>query len=376
MGISQKLFYSFLVLFSLALTLQLSCSSPTEPPPDDKITKWEVIPELAEADVRYILKHENTLYLTGLFTSREYRGSIWKTTDGENWTMLRTFEKAVGPLAISGDSLYCLGDSLFRYIISLDKWENVCQPYPLNTDVQAVSEMFFLDNKLYAFQNYFQPGSTYKIYFDGTIEDLSFYYSYFGGAKMIKKNLMDSWGFVRGMYHSGGFFIFTQEGFSVLRDGLTQQTLLNPPSNSMEIRNDTLFAGFRYPGIIKYLDENNFWRDYTDSIPTTRLDASSPYVEPTEISCLGDRMFVSTDIFGVMEWKNDVGFVDMAEGLRTYDWSDGKVFYPIVFLENINNILIAASGAPGYAAWGGHGVYIYKLTSGNYIQSKKMLLIN
>ncbi len=353
-------FFSIILLIAF-LTLTSSCSTPTEPPPDDKKTKWEIIPELAEADVRYILKHENTLYLTGLFTGREYRGSIWKTTDGENWTMLRTFEKAVGPLAINGDSLFCLGDSLFKYIIPTDTWENICQPWPLNTDVQAVSEMFFLDNELFAFQNFFQPGTVYKINFDGTVDDLSNQYGYVGASKMIKKNINDNWGYVRGMYHSGGFFKFDINGFVYLIDGLELQVILKPASNSMEIRNDTLFAGFRYPGIIKYLDESNVWRNYTDSIPTTRLDASSPYVEPTEISCVGERMFVSTDIFGVMEWKKGIGWIDMADGLRTYDWSNGKVFYPIVFLENIGNTLIAASGAPGYAAWGGYGVYKYKI---------------
>jgi hypothetical protein len=350
------------ILLMTATLLIQSCDKPTEPlPTEDKKEIWEVIPELAEIDVRYILKHDNTIYLTGLATGREYRGAIWKTSDGENWTMLRTFSKAVGPLALNGDSLYCLGDSLFRYFIPLNKWENVCQPYPLNTDVQAVSEMFFIDNELYAFQNYFQPGSTYMIHYDGTVDDLSLFYKYTSFSKMIKKTPTDNWGYVRGMYHSGGFFVFTLEGFSVLSDGLTQQVLLKPPSNSMEIKNDTLFAGFRYPGIIKYLDESNVWRNYTDSIPTTRLDATALYVEPTEISCLGDRMFVSTDIYGVLEWKKDHGWIDMAEGLRTYDWSNGMVFYPIVFLENINNTLIAASGAPGYAAWGGCGAYKYKI---------------
>ncbi|MDP2365924.1 MAG: hypothetical protein Q8M94_19405 [Ignavibacteria bacterium] len=352
-------FFSLISLITF-LILTSSCSSPTEPPPDDKKTTWEVIPELADMDVRYILKFNNTLFLSGLFTGREYRGAIWKTTDGENWTMLRTFEKAVGPLATNGDTLYCLGDSLFRYIIPLKVWENVCQPYPLNTDVQAVSEMIFFGNTLYAFENYFATAGVYKIDFSGNVENLAPFYMYTKFAKMIKKNVNDMWCYARGRYHSGGFFIFTLEGFSVLSDGLTQQVLLNPPSNSMEIRNDTLFAGFRYPGIIKYLDEANVWRDYSDSIPTTRLDATSPYVEPTEISCMGDRMFVSTDIFGVMEWKKGIGWIDMAEGLRTYDWSNGKVFYPIVFLENINNTLIAASGAPGYAAWGGNGVYKLK----------------
>jgi hypothetical protein len=364
-GYSMKKNISFylnlfsLILLNSFLILTSSCSSPTEPP-DDKKTKWEVIPELAEADVRYILKYNNTIYLTAVLGAN-WRGIIWKSNDGENWEMIRTFEKAVGPLAINGDSLFCLGDSLFKYTISTDTWENVCQPYPLNTDVQAVSEMFFLDNELFAFQNFFQPGTVYKINFDGTVDDLSNQYGYVGASKMIKKNINDNWGYVRGMYHSGGFFKFDINGFVYLINGLELQVILKPASNSMEIRNDTLFAGFRYPGIIKYLDESNVWRNYTDSIPTTRLDASSPYIEPTEISCVGERMFVSTDIFGVMEWKKGIGWIDMAEGLKTYDWSNGKVFYPVVFLENINNVLIAAYGAPGYAAWGGKGVYKYKV---------------
>lgn len=352
--------YILLALTVLIFSI-ISCDNTTEPqPPVDSKPKWEVIPELADLDVRYILKHDNTLYLTAV-KGMEWSGIILKSNDGENWKVMRTFEKAVGPLAVNGDSLFCLGDSLFKFIIPTDTWVNVCQPWPLNTDVQAVSEMFFLDDELFAFQNFFQPGGTYRIHYDGTIQDLSSYYGYFGGAKLIKKNINDNWGYVRGMYHSGGFFRFDKNEFVFLINGLSQQVILKPASNSMEIRRDTLFAGFRYPGIIKYLDESNVWRDYTDSIPTTRLDATSPYVEPTEISCLGDRMFVSTDIFGVMEWKKGIGWIDMAEGLRTYDWSDGKVFYPIVFLENINNTLIAASGAPGYAAWGGYGVYKYKL---------------
>ncbi len=229
----------------------------------------------------------------------------------------------------------------------------------LGTDISTVKQIKEKSDEEFWKQNYLFP--SYFKRTDDTIEDLSSYFGYLGGAKMIKKNEIDNWGYVRGMYHSGGFFRFNRDGFIYLIEGLTQQVILKPASNSMEIRNDTLFAGFRYPGIIKYLDESNVWRDYTDSIPTTRLDASSPYVEPTEISCFGDRMFVSTDIFGVLEWKKGTGWTDIAEGLRTYDWSDGKVFYPIVFLENIGNNLIAASGAPGYAAWGGYGVYRYNV---------------
>ena len=359
----MKLLLKLLALISVTLFI-LSCDS-TEPtdPPINNPAKWEVIPALADVDVRYILKFDNTIYLTGLVTGKSYRGVIWKTTDGNNWTLMRTFEKAVGPLAINGDSLYCLGDSLFRYIILLNKWENVCQPYPLNTDVQAVSEMIFLGDSLYAFQNYFEADCVYKIRFNGEVENLASFYSYRYFAKLIKINSHDNWCYARGRYHSGGFYIFNMDGYSVLTDGLIPEVIYNQPTNSMEIRNDTLFAGFRYPGIIKYLDQYNVWRNYTDSIPCVLDSTSLNYIEPTEITCIRDRMFVSTDVFGVMEWRSGVGWLNLSEGLKTYYVQNYKVYFPIVFLENIDQTLIAAYGAPGYAAWGGNGVYRLKINN-------------
>jgi len=357
---NKKVLTGFLFFISLFI-ISISCdTTEPQPPPDDKITKWEIIPELADMDVRYILKHNNTIYLTAV-QGIEWRGIIWKTTDGENWSIVRKFNKAIGPLTTNGDTLYCLGDSLFRYIIPLDKWENICQPYPLNTDVQAVSEMIFLDYELYALQNRFTPGATYKIHFDGSIEDLSIYYNYFGGAKFIKKNINDDWCYVRGIYYSGGFFLFNRFTFTKLKDGLSHESWLYPPSNSMEIKNDTLFAGFRYPGTIKYLDNNSIWRDYTDSIPCNRDSVFLYRIEPTEITFINETMFISTDELGVMKWKNGEGWSDLSEGLKTYNVANVKLFYPIVFLENINENLIAAYGAPGYAAWGGVGVYRLKL---------------
>ena len=71
-------------------------------------------------------------------------GVIWKTSNGTDWILLRAFNRPIGALTLHGDSLYCLGDSLFRYIIPQDKWENVCKPFPLTVSPRDVGEMIFL----------------------------------------------------------------------------------------------------------------------------------------------------------------------------------------------------------------------------------------
>lgn len=328
-----------------------------EPPIEDKPieNKWEIIPELSNLSVRYILKHKGLLYLSAVVSGENYRGVIWKTNDGEKWTMIKTFEKAIGPLTTRGDTLYCLGDSLFRFIIPLNKWENICQPYPLTSDVQGVSEMIFLNDELYAMQNYTDAPATYKIYFDGSVEEIMVIGYSYGGAKFLKKENINDWCYVRGRYHNSGFYIFDGNVFTRLSDGLTEEEWLNPPQNSMKIKNDTLFAGFRYPGIIKYLNNNNTWITYTDTLPYFQEHGKWYYTEPTEVTFIRDRMFVGTHPIGVLEWKADSGWVELPKGLKEYGWDN--LYYPIVFLESINEILVAAYGDPGYAAWGGVGVY-------------------
>jgi len=349
----------FIILFIMSFQ---SCNT-VEPPIDIKTQKqWEPIQELSNLSVRYILKHDKTLYLSAVESNKDYRGVIWKTNDGNNWIMLRTFEKAIGPLTTHGDTLYCLGDSLFRYIIPLEIWENVCQPKPLTSDVQAVSEMIFLKNKLYAMQTFFSDAvATYRINFDGTVENISVLPEIgpsYGGAKFIKNLENAEYCYVRGQYYKGGFYSFNGKIFTKIKEGLTNESWIYPPTNSMEIKNDTLFAGFRYPGVIKFLN-NNIWTNYSDPLPLTKEGNKIYNTEPTEITFVDDKMFVSTDALGVLEWKKDSGWIQFSKGLLSYSWVD--LYYPIVFLESIKNILIASYGDPGYAPWGGIGVYKYKI---------------
>jgi len=73
-----------LLALTVLIFIIISCDNTTEPqPPVDSKPKWEVIPELADLDVRYILKHNNTLYLTAV-KGIEWSGIILKSNDGEN----------------------------------------------------------------------------------------------------------------------------------------------------------------------------------------------------------------------------------------------------------------------------------------------------
>lgn len=356
------------ILLAVLFIISFSCKSPTEPPVDNKPeNQWELIPELSNISVRYILKFENRLFLSGVVSNKNCKGEIWETDDGDNWTKLRNFDKAIGPMTLHGDTLYCLGDSLFRYIIPLNKWENVCQPLPLTISPQGVSEMIFLKNELFAMQNYTDAPSTHKIHFDGTVDEIFVLGYSYGGARFIKRENVTDWCYVRGRYYSGGFYTFDGNIFTKLRDGLSDKEWLNPPTNSIVIKNDTLFAGFRYPGFIKYLD-NNTWKNYTDSLPIFQEHSKWYNTEPTGITFINNRMFVSTHPLGVLEWKKDSGWVQMSKGLHEYGWDN--LYYPVVFLESINGILLAAYGDPGFAPWGGVGVYKYNLKKNNKMRLK------
>ncbi|MGE5353721.1 MAG: hypothetical protein ACM3P0_16670, partial [Acidobacteriota bacterium] len=149
----MKLNFLKYVILTALIIASFNCHV-NEPPVEKKqeSTKWELVSELAYLSVRYILKYDNTLYLSAVRPNKSNAGIIYKTSDGSQWTLVREFNRSVGPLTMHGDTLYCLGDSLYRYIIPKNKWESVCEPWPLSSDPQSVSEMIFLKDRLYAMQ--------------------------------------------------------------------------------------------------------------------------------------------------------------------------------------------------------------------------------
>ena len=343
--------------------------------------KWEIVPELSTLSIRYILKHNETLYLSAVESGKNYKGIIWKTSNGINWTIVRTFEKVIGPMTTNGDTLYCLGDSLYRYIIPINKWENVCQPSPLTSDPEAMGDMIFVKDELYAMQSLFADAvATYRIGFDGTVNSLPVYHGReFGGAKFIKsKTEIKETVYVRGQYYKYGFFTFDGNVFDPLKDGLTEFEYYNPPTNSLALKNDTLFAGFMYPAVVKRLI-NNQWQNFTDTLPysSSAFQFNPPIkTETTAITFVENRMFVATQSIGVLEWEDNKGWKQISEGLIPDPLINNgykDLFRPVVFLETINGILIAAYGKPGYAQWGEYGVYhidIKNISSSNKLKAK------
>ncbi len=356
-----------IVFIIIIIIISTSCSKKidiTSAPSDPNENKWVKIQELGDIDVNYLLKYKNTLFLAACDPQTNYSGIIYTTKDGINWTKFKEFENPIGPLALNGDTLYCLcRDSLYRYSFRSALWEGVCVPFPLNADVTSVSEMIFLDNSLYAMQTYFSATvQTYKIFMDGRIEELKVREDRinFGGAKFLKRNNTDNWCYVRGQYFNCGFYIFDGIKFHQLRDGLSDKEWVNPPTQSICIKEDTLFAGFKYPAHIKYLD-NNTWKTYTDTLRQNiviKYLNSQIKTETTDIAFVNNRMFVATNCDGVLEWKGGEGWVQISDGLVSTEISE-YLYVPITFLTSVQNVLIASYGKPGFAPWGGVGVYRY-----------------
>ena len=76
--------------------------------PVQPVTKWNVVPALASIDVRYMIQHDNVLYLaavdpkarlicdSGLCHFIDDRSLVYKTTDAVTWTKIAGFKKLLG----------------------------------------------------------------------------------------------------------------------------------------------------------------------------------------------------------------------------------------------------------------------------------------
>lgn len=355
------------IILALLTLISLSCkSNPTAiKAPDPE--KWESIPEFQNISIRSIIKLNSTIFVSGVVNNNI--GVIYSSNDAQSWKKLREFNRPIGPLTINADSLFCLGDSLYRFIIATNRWETVCKPEPVSQDPGAMGDMVVLNNKLYAMQTEFvDAAATYLINYDGSTENLSVYnnYQYRGGKFIKSKDYEKEIAYVRGQYWWVGFFVFDGVTFNSIQNGLSEMEISWPPTNSMAINGDTLFAGFRYPSRIKYLN-NNTWYNYTDTLPyseSTFLLKPTIITEPTAITFFNNRLFCATQSQGVFEWNKNKGWIKISNGL-IYDTlvSEGfKDFYrPVVFLENLGQYLLAGYGDPGYAQWGGQGLFKWKL---------------
>lgn len=332
---------------------------------------WESIPEFSMYDIRYIIQHDDKLFIAAVDPSvsnsdAHGRAVIWETSDAVTWERIKSFHYDIGPLTFHGDTLFCLSDSLYKYHATIG-WRTICKYKGfMNADPSSMGDMTFFKDKLYVMQSVFlEMLAIYRLDYDGSFEELKpLFGSSFGGAKFIKRyHKGEEELYIRPNYFCPGFYRFDGSKFIMLWDGLRKEELKGSPANSLALRNDTLFAGFKYPASIKILVDNK-WQQYTDTLPSSKSAfrfRPALKTQTTAISFAGNRMFVATDPLGVLEWSKGKGWTRMSDGLALLEPGIKDVYDPVVFLEYFKGKLIAGYGTPGYAQWGGKGISVYKL---------------
>jgi hypothetical protein len=378
---------TYTVIVIALLLISISCADKVqiiEPLQNTQSSEWHVIPALASLDIRYMIKHNGALYLaaidpniitTHVINDTLYyvgdRGVIYKTTDGIAWTKIKGFNITVGPMTFRDDTLYCLTNYHIWKLLQNGEWQIALPTPPRLGDASADGDMVFIDDSLYVMQTFFIGSlETYRIRSDGSFIEIAGPdgLSHFAGAKYLITTFNGKEvAYLRPQWDWGQFFIFDGNSYTKIVDGLSEYDLHASPSNSMVIKNDTLFAGFISPPRIEILENDQTWFQYLDTLPSWKLASTlNPPLktQPTGIAFAGDKIYVATNCLGIIEWSSEKGWQQRSKGLIP-GLINGVVqedlYYPIPFIEYFNNKLIVAYGKPGYGPWGEFGVYTFNL---------------
>jgi hypothetical protein len=375
---------SLIALLALALVANSCKEQPNEVivPPNEP-DRWQAIPEFASLSIRYMLQHNNTLYLSArdtrvnLYTSTGWSGDpsvVYKTTDGQTWTKIAGFYHEIGPMTMHGDTLYALcSDTIFKMLPN-GEWQRAIPTPGRLADGEAVGDMIFYRDSLYAMQSWYQALQTFVIYPDGTYREIlpipaTPAYQPYAGAKFLKQVVNNQERlFVRGKRAASvGSPMFTFDGwiFRYCVNGLSEREKLLAPVNSMTIKNDTVYAGFMGPAGVKRL-VNDHWEPFKDTLPNWEhaLNVRPNLItETTGIVFVGERLFVSTQCMGVLEWRDSTGWQAMSEGLLKGfipGIDNTNLYTPVVFFEHFKGKLFAGYGSPGFAPYGNQVTGLYR----------------
>ena len=377
---SGKLLLIFLTL--LLIPSIVSCHQDiTAPPPPTPDPKWESIPLFSNLDIRYITFFDDAMYVSAVAIAgsdhAEGKSVIYRSADGNNWELIKTFSIDAGPMTLHGDTLFVItGDSIYSYN-RYTGWRPRYKTPDRLVWPGSVGDIVFIDDNLYAMQTLYTSSlETYRIYPDGSNVEVKGKYGTMSlaGAKFIKliRNGKE-YIYVRPQWNGYTMYKFDGDLYSLADKGLTARELTSSsPTNSMIVHNDTLFASFQYPANVKYLDDNEIWQPYSDTLPLSRsylLINPHPWTQTTALAFVGERLFVATDIIGIVEWKRNNTWKRYTKGLVLSALGNNELndlFNPVVFLEYYKGSLYAGYGIPGYAPWGasqggGHGLYKYKI---------------
>lgn len=376
------------LLLVFAALLNFRCKdSPTGPKDDDSEPKkkdWELISTFSNLDIRYMIQLNDRIYVAAInpfYSDRDTnaaRGMIFESKDALTWTKIFSTKYNVGPMAVHGDSLFFICQDSIYYYLADQGFRGKFKPPPRVSLPAEIGDMIFFKGNLYIMGAITAP-ETWCVYPDGSYEIIKTMMGIFsnGGAKFIK---LSQGGvekiYVRAMYGTFSTTIiweFDGNLFRLIENGLTQaEKDVSNPSNSLAVKHDILYAGFKSPATVKIL-VNDTWQTITDSLPYSKSAFQLSPVLKTEtiaITFYGDRMFVSTQSVGVFEWLPQKGWEQMSDGLIEHPPIPGVVnkdlYVPVVFLEAFNGYLLAGYGVPGYAPWGlglsgNFGLFIKKI---------------
>ena len=334
------------------------------PPTIVEEKKWESVPEFNNLDIRYMIHFNNELYaaVVNYLGDTQYKGAVLKTSNGISWSLVKTFDEGVGPMTVEGDSLYVNTDHFIHKMDTRGAWVRKYGIPGEISEAQYNGDMIFINGNLYISQT-LSLGYMFKVSPDSVWTRIFPFgpniENNMSGAKFIKnkKNNIETI-YLRTIATSGYIIQFDGDRATYLQKGLP---IPLEGANSITIHNDTLLAGFKEvnnkaSGMIMYLDENNLWKIYRDSLPNSKSAFNylpSSTTLPTVILFVKERMFVASDVFGVMEWKSHSGWETLNYGLMLSqgESAEKELYNTISFLEYYQGNLFVGYGNPAYM-WG------------------------
>lgn len=369
---------SLIALLALAIVANSCKNEPPIIPEEEFSPKWESVPMLAGMDIRYTIQHKGVLYV-GAVDERTRLGAVYKTEDAKIWTKVKDVGFDFGAMTFHGDTLYVIGDSLYRYLPSLG-WQGLFS-WGFRS-AQAVSDMIFYKGKLYVM---LARGNlrTLQVEMNGNWTALRPFNGTSEGAmsRFCKVNKGDSEVVYVRPYPTalvGTIYRFDGERFIAEPTvGLTGQDY--PTMNAMMARGDSLLLGYYYwyspdmpaGGLIKSYKDGVF-SNFTDSLPLLSLNPQlvQPYsTYPNSFAFYGDRLFVGTFPIGVVEWIPQTrSWKNISKGLPTVspDTTYKDFYASISFIEAFKGHIIVGYGHPAFFYWATtRGMYIYRVSDSN-----------
>lgn len=335
-----------------------------DPPPGKEEKKWEVVPEFVNLDIRYMIHFKDELYAAVVNYQGDslYKGAVLKTSDGDSWSLVKTFNEGIGPMTVEGDSLYVNSDHFIHKMDANGNWViKFGVPWQI-AEAGLNGDMIFLNGNLYVSQTRLTgymymvtPDSQWKSIYNPPGSENGI-----GGAKFLKvKKGNNETVYLRRRFDVQSI-ISTFDGNVVIdiNQGLSQKA---HGINSLTIHNDTLFAGFKElpsgsSGVIMYLDKTNVWKLYHDSLPNS--PSAFHYIPPlttlsTVILFVNQKVFVATEVFGVLVWSSNNEWQTLNEGLMLQQIIplNNNLYNTISFLEFFHGKLFIGYGNPAYT-WG------------------------